>query len=89
MLRGIFKKTLGFSAIMAVALTLLIVDTESPSFISEAQACDQELASACYWTCALACVSGYVTECPQPWQNGDCNCDVYCPNYCAILAGCT
>ncbi len=88
MLREIFKKTLGFSAIMAVALTLLIVDTESPSFISEAQACDPEVYSWCLWGCALACPSGQIPECPQYWQSGDCDCHTYCPNYCQGISGC-
>ena len=84
MLRSVSKKILSFSAIGAFVIALMMLDTSSPSLVSEAQACDESVWTVCMVNCGYACSSGYIGEC-LPWQ---CDCWSYCYAYCNQVSGC-
>lgn len=66
MLRQIVFKTLSFSAITAVALSLLVVNPSSPSGFSEAQGQSCEPYNSCMYSCIPACAAWYcqMGQCP-------------------------
>jgi hypothetical protein len=82
----ILKKALSFSAIAAFAFGLLMLDTGSPSLVSEAQACDQEVFACCMNNCGYGCASCMILEC-NPCHQAQCDCFTYCMNYCNAAAG--
>lgn len=84
MLLLVTKKVLSFSLMVAMGFALLTLDTDSPSLISEAAACDQELFLVCYQNCGFACIGGAVQGCiPEPGICHEC-----CTAICAAAAGC-
>jgi hypothetical protein len=83
----ILKRALSFSAIAAFAFGLLMLDTGSPSLVSEAQACDQEVFGYCMNNCAIACSSCFIYECRPCIYPEGCDCMTYCMNYCNGVAG--
>jgi hypothetical protein len=85
MLRLILKRILTFSSVTALAFALLMVDTDSPSLISEAQACDPQTYDVCEFNCSVACSWGNISEC-LPWYG--CDCAWWCPEYCRGVSGC-
>lgn len=85
MVRLVLKKVLSLSAIVACCFALLMLDTDSPSLVSEAEACDPVLYLVCYQNCGFACVSGLIMECPLGEQ--PC-CEFYCTDVCEDAAGC-
>jgi hypothetical protein len=85
MLRLVLTRILSFSAITAFAFALLMLDPASPSLVSEAKACDQEVYYVCYENCGFACIEGSIQEC-NPW-NG-CQCEAYCDAVCRSYSGC-
>lgn len=86
MLRQVLKRALSLSAIAAFAFGLLMLDTDSPSLMSEAKACDPVLFAVCYQNCGFACVGGAVQGCQPPYNEQ--NCDDCCTDICAEAAGC-
>lgn len=89
MFRSVLQRILIFSAFTAVVLALLMLDTDPPSWVPEAQAqsCTESQAFwDCYVGCGLACMMGHHAPACDP-QTG-CSCDLYCGNLCyAQLCG--
>jgi len=85
MLQLIVERGLSFSAVTAFAFALLMLDPQSSSLVSEAQACDPEVLASCHVNCAYACSSGFIQEC-LPWES--CDCAAYCYAYCQAASGC-
>ena len=86
MLRLVIRKVSMFSAAVIFAFALLMVDTDSPTLISEAHACDMELYWSCFGSCGFACVGGSIPEC-NPHQT-QCDCEAYCHAVCLDWSGC-
>ena len=84
MLRKVLQRVLSFSAIVGFAFAVLMLNPTSPSWVSEAQACEQEVYEACYMNCGFACYSYNVPEC---WPD-TCNCATYCEALCRAYSGC-
>jgi hypothetical protein len=84
MLKLVVKRVLTFSAVMVFVFALFMLDTDSPSLISEAQACDPQAYDVCEFNCFYACWSNLIGEC-LPWQ---CDCGSYCRSYCQAVTGC-
>lgn len=85
MLKLVLKRISTFTAAVVFGFALLMLDTDSPTLISEAHACSQEVYETCMFECGIACISGGIWEC-DPW-NG-CSCQGYCHAICAAWAGC-
>lgn len=84
MLYRVVKKILTFSALTVLGSGLLMVDLDSPTFISEAQACDQNLYDSCMVSCGLACYWWLIDEC----RPDSCDCPSYCDSACRSASGC-
>ena len=78
------KKALTFSAAVILGFALLVIDLDSPTFISEAYACDPGVFEECYQNCLFACYSWAIPNCRPDW----CDCPSYCYNECLIISGC-
>lgn len=87
MLTSVLKRVLSFSAITALAFAILMVDLDSPSLISEAYACDQQLYESCGASCMMACAWGNIPEC-NPNHGTGCDCAAYCEAVCLDWSGC-
>jgi hypothetical protein len=84
MLKLVIKKVSTFSAAVLLGFALLMVDTDSPSLISEAHACDPFLFEQCYLQCGFACSSYLIPNCQPNW----CDCQTYCYDECLAQTGC-
>lgn len=84
MLKLVIKKVSTFSAVMVFGFALLMVDTDSPSLISEAHACDPFAYQECLNYCGFACASYLIQECQPGW----CDCYSYCDVLCLDQSGC-
>lgn len=83
MLRQAMKRLLGLSATAFLALGLLMFDPDSPTLISEANACDWENYQMCTYACIVTC--GGLAGVPN------CNPDIpeeWCAEYCGGVWGC-
>jgi len=87
MFRLVLKKVATFSVIGAFAFALLVLDTDSPSLMSEANACDASLFNACMYNCGWSCLVGMNLDCAQSSGNGE-YCQDCCVNVCSALSGC-
>jgi hypothetical protein len=86
MLRIVLTRILAFAGVTTFAFALLMVDTESPSLVSEAQACDWNEYQSCMVGCGTACWWGLVAECK--WEEPDVCCPTYCDDWCRSYWGC-
>lgn len=86
MLRLVIRKVLSFSAVVTCAFALLMLDTDSPSLLPEAAACEPQVYEQCFWQCGFACAAYGIPNC-RPDQGCDCN--SYCVAYCLDYAGCS
>jgi hypothetical protein len=82
MLKMVLKRMLAISAMTVFAFALLMFDADSPSFMSEAQACDPQAYDVCEFNCFYGCFS---------WPGGcgeGCDCLSYCQSLCRAATGC-
>jgi hypothetical protein len=85
MLRLVLQRVASFSAFTVLGFALLMLDPDSPSLMSEAQACDQGVYESCLMNCGFACFSNQLQDC-RPDMG--CDCYNYCHPLCLQAAGC-
>jgi hypothetical protein len=86
MLKLVLQRVLAFSVTTVFASALLMVDLDSPSLMSEAQAetCDWELYESCMVMCGQAYYNWQIPEC----RPGECDGAAYCDAFCRQWSDC-